>query len=381
MKKITIFCAAIIGAFAACTTTSETAEEMKSSIGKSVFGSLDDGSNVDLYTLKNSQGMEVKISTLGGTIVSWTAPDQNGNYDDITLGMDSVQGYTAGVPYFGALIGRYGNRIAKGKFELNGEEYTLAVNNGENALHGGLKGFDKVIWKAKEVSPDKPVLELSYLAVDGEEGYPGNLEVTVVYTLGEDNSLNIDYTATTDKPTVVNLTNHAYFNLAGLGGDNLGHEVMIAADRYLPVDAGLIPTGEIAPVAGTPMDFTDFHTIGERIDDTTFSQLAIGGGYDHCWVFTDSSDSMKLAAIVKEPTTGRKMEVFTTEPGVQFYSGNFLTGSAIGKNGIKYGKRSGFCLETQHFPDSPNQANFPSTVLNPKETYKSSTTYKFSTVE
>ncbi|SOE20155.1 aldose 1-epimerase [Spirosomataceae bacterium TFI 002] len=358
--------------------TNEKKTEMINSNSKSSFGQMPDGTAVDLYSLKNSQGMVVDISTLGGTIVSWTAPDKNGNYDDITLGMDSLQGYLDGVPFFGALVGRYGNRIANGKFSLNGEEYNLATNNGVNALHGGLKGFDKKVWQVSDFEENKAQLTLHLTSPDGDEGYPGELKVKVVYTLNDDNSLKIDYEATTDKATVVNLTNHAYFNLAGLGGSIVDHEVMIAADKFLPVDKGLIPTGELADVAGTPMDFTSFHKISERINDTTFDQIALGGGYDHCWVFTDNSSDMKLVAQVKEATSGRIMEVYTTEPAVQFYTGNFLTGSAIGKNGKVYGKRTGFCLETQHFPNSPNQANFPSTVLNPGETYSSSTMYKFS---
>jgi aldose 1-epimerase len=374
MKNI-VYIVLFAASISACSTY-EKKTEMSNS--KSSFGQMPDGTAVDLYTLKNTKGMEVKISTLGGTIVSWTAPDRNGKYDDITLGMDSLQGYLDGVPFFGALVGRYGNRIAKGKFSLNGEEYTLAINNGENALHGGLRGFDKRVWQVSDFDENKSRLVLHYTSTDGEEGYPGELKVKVVYTLADDNSLKIDYEATTDKATVVNLTNHAYFNFAGLGSSIENHEVMIAADKFLPVDKGLIPTGELATVSGTPMDFTSFHQISERINDTTFDQIALGGGYDHCWVFTDSSSNMKLVAKVKEASSGRQMEVYTTEPGVQFYSGNFLNGSAIGKNGKVYSKRTGFCLETQHFPNSPNQANFPSTVLNPGETYKSSTRYKFS---
>lgn len=375
MKKITLLFALVI-MIIACNNTENSAEQMINN-SKTIFGELADGSKVDLYTLRNAQGMEVKISTFGGTIVSWTAPDRNGVYDDITLGMDSLKGYLDGVPFFGALVGRYGNRIAKGEFELEGQKYKLATNNGVNALHGGLKGFDKVLWAVSDFDEMKSTLVLNYTSADGEEGYPGELKVKVVYTLQEDNSLKIDYEATTNKTTVVNLTNHAYFNLGGLGTTILDHAVMIAADSYLPVDAGLIPTGELEPVAGTPMDFTSFRRIGDRIDDSTFTQIALGGGYDHCWVFTDSSNSMKLVAKVKEGNSGRLMEVYTTEPGVQFYTGNFLKGDIIGKNGKVYGKRSGFCLETQHFPNSPNQANFPSTVLKPGETYRSSTMYKF----
>lgn len=372
---IVFFAVLLIG----CNSNDKEKEMIR--IEKSEFGILPNGSQVDLYTLRNSQGMKVDIMNYGGTIVRWTAPDKDGNYDDITLGMDSLQGYLDGVPFFGALVGRYGNRIANGKFTLDGETYELATNNGVNSLHGGLKGFDKALWKADVMNEAESKLVLTYLSKDGEEGYPGNLNVIVTYELRDDNSLSINYEATTDKKTVVNLTNHAYFNLAGLGSSILDHEVMLAADTYLPVDKGLIPIGEMMSVENSPMDFTDFHSIGERIDDTTYTQIVLGGGYDHCWVFKDQSESLKKLAEVREASSGRSMEVFTTEPGVQFYTGNFLNGSVIGKNGISYGKRSGFCLETQHFPDSPNQSQFPSTVLEPGDTYKSTTVYKFGILE
>lgn len=351
--------------------------EQKMSIEKTSFGTLPDGQETSLYTLKNAAGMEVKISDFGGTIVSWTAPDKNGKFDDVVHGCDSLSGYLKGVPYFGALVGRYGNRIAKGKFTLDGQTYTLPQNNGVNALHGGLKGFDKVVWAATPAEGEEPSLKLTYTSKDGEEGYPGNLSVEIVYTLQKDNALTIDYKATTDKATVVNLTNHTYFNLSG-ATDILDHEVVLNADKFLPVDATLIPTGELKAVAGTPFDFTSVHKIGERIDDSTDVQIKFGGGYDHCWVMTDSTKSLRLAATVNEPTTGRVMEVFTTEPAFQFYTGNFLKGDIIGKKGKVYGRRSGFCIETQHYPDSPNQANFPSTVLRPGDTYQSITVYKFS---
>ena len=322
--------------------------------------------------------MEVKISTLGGTIVSWTAPNKTGKYEDITLGCDSLAGYLKGTPFFGAIIGRYGNRIAKGKFTLDGTAYSLATNNIGNALHGGIKGFDKVLWAAVPVPGDEPALKLTYLSKDGEEGYPSNLAVEVVYTLQKDNTLRMDYTALTDKPTVVSLTNHAYFNLAGAGrGDILSHELQLNADRFLPVDSTLIPTGELRPVAGTVFDFTKSTKIGARIDDKTDEQIRFGLGYDHCWVLADGSGKMKTAAILTEPTSGRVMEVLTTESAVQFYSGNFLDGTVVGKGGKPYQHRAGLCLETQHYPDSPNQPAFPNTVLKPGETYRTTTVYKF----
>ncbi|MFN4254359.1 MAG: aldose epimerase family protein [Saprospiraceae bacterium] len=380
MKKTAILlaCALFLGGslFFACTSKNDT---RKTTPEKTAFGTLPDGRAVDLFTLRNAQGMEVKISTLGGTIVSWTAPDKTGKYEDITLGCDSLAGYLKGTPFFGAIIGRYGNRIAKGKFTLDGTAYTLATNNIGNALHGGIKGFDKVLWAATPVPGDEPALKLTYLSKDGEEGYPGNLAVEVVYTLQKDNALRMDYTALTDKPTVVNITNHAYFNLAGAGrGDILGHELQLNADRFLPVDSTLIPTGELRPVAGTVFDFTKSTKIGARIDDKSDEQIKFGLGYDHCWVLADGSDKLKTAAILSEPSSGRVMEVLTTEPAVQFYAGNFLDGTVIGKGGKPYQHRTGLCLETQHYPDSPNQPAFPSTVLRPGETYRTTTVYKFS---
>jgi aldose 1-epimerase len=373
MKKILILALAI-----SVWSCNETKKEEAMSIKVENAGVLASGDSVKVYTLKNAAGMEVSIMDLGGTITKWTAPDKDGKFADITLGSNTPEDYLTTTKYLGALIGRFGNRIAKGKFSLDGNDYTLAVNNGPNALHGGLKGFNAVIWKATPIEGTEPGLKLTYLSKDGEEGYPGNLNVEVVYTLKADNSLTIDYTATTDKNTVVNLTNHAYFNLKGEGqGDILDHEIVINADKFLPTDAGLIPTGELKPVAGTPFDFTSAHLIGERINDTTDIDIKLGGGYDHCWVFTDQSNKLKSVAMVTEPVSGRTMEVLTTEPAVQFYTGNFLNGSATGKSGMKYERRYGFCLETQHFPDSPNQAAFPTTVLKPGETYKTTTVYKF----
>jgi aldose 1-epimerase len=343
---------------------------------KQEFGKAPTGERVELYTLTNSKGVEAGITNFGGIVVSLKVPDRNGKLGDVVLGFDSLDGYLKGHPYFGAIIGRYGNRIAKGTFRLGGVEYTLARNNGENHLHGGIKGFDKVVWKAKR---DGQRLELSYLSKDGEEGYPGNLSVTVSYILNDNNELRIDYSATTDKSTVVNLTNHSYFNLAGQGeGDILGHNVMIDADRFTPVDKGLIPTGELRRVEGTPFDFRKPHAIGERVDAKD-EQLALGNGYDHNFVLNGSAGSLRLAARVNESKSGRVMEVLTTEPGVQFYIGNFLDGTLKGKGGKVYQRRYGFCLETQHFPDSPNKPNFPSVVLNPGSRYSTTTVYRFST--
>lgn len=348
-------------------------------IEKHAFGKTADGTPVELYTLTNANGLEAKITNYGGIVVSLLVPDQDGKPGDVVLGYETLEEYIENNPYFGTLVGRYGNRIARGKFTLEGIEYTLAQNDGENHLHGGLKGFDKVVWKAAAVRGKNSVgLKLTYLSKDGEEGYPGNLSVTVVYTLTNDNELKIEYTAVTDKVTIVNLTHHGYFNLAGAGlGDILGHELMIKADRFTPVDKGLIPTGELRSVKGTPMDFTRAVAIGARIDQAA-EQLVLGGGYDHNWVLNNGDGSLALAAKVYEPTTGRVMEVYTTEPGIQFYSGNFLDGSITGKGGKVYEYRYGFCLETQHFPDSPNKPDFPSTVLKPGETYTTTTIYTFS---
>jgi aldose 1-epimerase len=349
------------------------------SITKSPFGKTSDGTPVDIYTLTNSNGVEARITNYGGIVVSLNVPDRDGKLGDVVLGYDTLHEYVAASPYFGSLIGRYGNRIAKGRFTLDGKEYTLAQNNDENHLHGGLQGFDKVVWKARAMLADRgPGLTLSYLSADGEEGYPGNLSVKVVYLLTDNNELRIHYSATTDKPTPVNLTNHSYFNLAGQGnGDILSHKMMLKADRFLPVDEGLIPTGELRPVADTPFDFNKPTAIGARIKQED-QQLEFGGGYDHCWVLNESDTRMSLAARVFEPTTGRVMEVLTAEPGIQFYCGNFLDGSNVGKGGKVYEHRYGFCLETQHFPDSPNQPDFPSVILKPGEEYETTTIYRFS---
>lgn len=341
------------------------------------FGQTAEGEKVDLYTLTNPNGMEAAISTYGGIVVSLKTPDRSGKLGDVVLGFDDLKGYLGASPYFGALVGRYGNRIAKGKFSLDGVEYTLAKNNGENSLHGGLRGFDKRVWTAKEVSPES--LELSYFSKDGEEGYPGNLSATVTYTLTDNNELKIDYSATTDKDTVLNLTNHSYFNLAGEGeGDILGEMVMINADRFTPTDSGLIPTGELRSVEGTPFDFRKPHAIGERINSTD-EQIVMAKGYDQNFVLNRTGNGLELAARVTDPKTGRVMEVLTTQPGLQFYSSNFLDGTIHGKGGKVYGPRAAFCMETQHFPDSPNHPSFPSTELKPGERYQTTTMYRFLT--
>src|SRR5712692_3770494 len=348
-----------------------------SSIKKEDFGKAD-GRSVELYTLTNRHGVEAKITTYGGIVVSLKVPDRNGKLDDVVLGFDNLDDYLKGHPYFGAIIGRYGNRIAKGRFTLNGVEYKLAVNNGENHLHGGLKGFDKLVWQARPLRLRNGVgLRLTYLSRNGEEGYPGNLSATVTYTLTDNNELKIDYSATTDKDTVVNLTSHSYFNLAGHGnGDILKHQLVINAGRFTPTDAGSIPTGELRSVKGTPFDFTHATAIGARIGQDD-EQLKLAKGYDHNFVLNGRMGTLRPAAKVFEPTTGRVMEVWTTEPGMQFYTGNYLDGKT-GKGGKVYQFRYGFCLETQHYPDSPNKRVFPTTVLRKGDRYRTSTIYKFS---
>lgn len=349
-------------------------------ITKADFGVTKDGQKVDLYTLTNANGAVLKMTNFGGIVTELWMPDRNGQMEDIVLGFNTVRPYEEISPHFGSTIGRYGNRIGKGRFTLDGKTYTLAINDGENHLHGGPKGFDMVVWQAEPFQDDKGVgLKLHYLSADMEEGYPGNLDVTVTYTLTNKNELKIDYLATTDKPTVVNLTNHSYFNLAGQGeGKILDHKLMINADYFTPVDAGLITTGELRAVEGTPFDFRELTTIGKRIDADN-EQIKFGGGYDHNWVLNKKAGKMSTAAKVYEPTSGRVMEVLTTEPGIQFYAGNFLDGTITGKMGKVYPKRSGLCLETQHYPDSPNKPEFPTTTLRPGQTYKTTTIYKFST--
>lgn len=346
------------------------------------FGTLADGRPVHLYTLE-TKGLRAVISDYGGTIVRLEVPDRSGNMGDVALGFNNLADYQTKSPFFGCLVGRVGNRIAFGKFTLDGKTYTLATNNSPGgipcSLHGGKRGFDKVLWAAEASTREGlPALRLHYRSVDGEEGYPGNLDVEVVYSLTHDNGLRIDYLATTDRATPVNLTNHNYFNLRGEGqGTILDHELTLKAKEITPVNAGLIPTGAFLPIAGTPFDFTQPRRIGERIDDP-HEQMKFGLGYDHNFVFEGKAGELRPVATVRESTRGRVMELLTTEPGVQFYSGNFLDGTAVGKTGVPYVHRSGFALETQHFPDSVNQPNFPSTILRPGETYRTTTVYRFS---
>lgn len=358
--------------------TQEVQESKSVSISKTSYGTTQDGIKVDQFLLKNEGGIEADIITYGGRITALRTPDKDGNLKNITLGFDNLEQYEAENPFFGALVGRYGNRIAKGKFSIREEEYTLAQNNGENSLHGGLKGFDKKVWKAETSEDENSVsLILTYLSEDMEEGFPGNLTTKVTYTLSDDNSLEVLYEATTDKVTVVNLTQHAYFNLSGdFSSSILDHVVEIEADSYLPVDAGLIPTGELRSVEGTPFDFREAKPVGLDISAEN-EQLQLGGGYDHCWVL--NGEGFRNIASVYHPGTGRYLEVFSDEPGVQFYTGNFLDGTLPAPNNGTYGKRSGLCLETQHYPDSPNQPDFPSVVLNPGEKYETRTTFKLST--
>ena len=340
---------------------------------KGAFGTLPDGRGVEVYTLVNKNGLKARLTDYGATLVELTAPDRDGRFGDIVLGFDSLEGYLKSSPYFGCIVGRYGNRIAKGRFTLDGVEYELATNNGANHLHGGIVGFDKVLWTAEPISTaGARGVKFGYLSPDGEEGYPGNLRVAVTYLLTDENELSIRYEAETDRATPVNLTHHSYFNLAGQGnGDILGHELTLFAPSYTPVDNGLIPTGEIAPVAGTPFDFGKPAAIGARI-------AQVPGGYDHNFVLAGGGGKLVRAATVYEPAMGRVMEISTTEPGIQFYAGNFLDGTISGKGGKVYDKHYGFCLETQHFPDSPNQPGFPSTILRPGSKYQSLTVHKFS---
>jgi aldose 1-epimerase len=340
------------------------------------FGTMPDGTAVDAYTLKNAGGMEVKAIQYGAIVTSLKVPDRSGNIADVVLGFENLDGYLKGHPYFGAIVGRYGNRIGKGQFNVDDKTYSLAKNNGPNHLHGGIKGFDKALWTTAVV-PGQNAVTFTRTSPDGEEGYPGNLSTTVTYTLTDRNELIVDYHATTDKATPVNLTHHSYFNLAGdVAGDILGHDVTINADRYTPVDDTLIPTGELAGVEGTPFDFRKPTAIGARIN-ADHPQLKAGKGYDHNWVLNRSGAGLQLAARVVEPKTGRTLEVSTQEPGLQFYTGNFLDGSLTGKGGRVYAHRTGFCLETQHYPDSPNKPNFPSTILRPGQEYKTRTVFTF----
>jgi aldose 1-epimerase len=386
LRSLTV--GALVAALAACSPSDEAPAtedpaartSASASVESAPFGTLPDGDPVERFTLRNSNGLEVVAITYGGIITSLRTPDRNREMADVVLGFDTVEPYLAGTPYFGSIIGRYGNRIAEGRFELDGASYPLATNDGSNHLHGGDVGFDKVVWDAEPFENDSGVgVIFRRTSPDGEEGYPGNLDVQVTYTLTEQDELIFDYRAVTDRPTPVNLTQHSYFNLAGEGsGDILGHELQILASGYTPVDATLIPTGSVEPVEGTPFDFREPQAIGARIE-ADHEQIARGPGYDHNWVLDRQGDGLQLAARVVEPTTGRVMEVFTEEPGLQFYAGNFLDGSLVGKSGGAYGLRSGFCLETQHFPDSPNQSAFPSTTLRPGEEYRTRTVLRFGT--
>ncbi|MBN2279601.1 MAG: galactose mutarotase [Candidatus Marinimicrobia bacterium] len=354
-------------------------QEVNARFEMKTWGKSSDTENVNLYTLENSRGARMQVTNYGAIIVSLTMPDKNGKYEDIVLGYDNLEDYLKVNPYFGAIVGRFGNRIAFGKFSIGETEYQVPVNSGENHLHGGFEGFDKVLWSAREKPVDRGVaIELIYNSPDGEMGYPGNFTLMVTYTLTDDNELIIDYQGSTDQATIVNPTHHSYFNLTGNYGTILNHRLMINAEQYTPVNNLLIPTGEIAPVDGTPMDFRKAKEIGRDIQ-LDFEQLTFGFGYDHNWVLSGKLGKMKLAATLFEPVSGRLMEVFTTEPGIQFYSGNFLDGTITGKYDVIYNYRDGLCLEAQHFPDSPNKPDFPSVVLNPGEIYTQKTVYKFST--
>ena len=366
----------------ACTSGKQPAPEthtQETGIKRSVFGKMPDGQEVHLYTLTNSNGMQVAITDYGARIVSILAPDRNGKMADVVLGFDNLPDYMKYNTYFGALVGRYANRIGGAKFTLDGKVYHLPVNNGPNSLHGGIKGFDKRFWTTTEIPGEEPALEMTYFSKDGEEGYPGNMHASVVYTLMKDNSLKIDYSATTDKDTVINLTNHSYFNLAGEGNGNILKQVLwINSDEITPVDATQIPTGKITKVDGTPFDFRTPTAIGARINEDN-QQLKFGKGYDINYILNRKGPGLELAARAYDPDSGRELEVYTTEPGIQFYSGNFLDGSTPGKGGKTYGPRSAFCLETQHYPDSPNRPQFPTTELKPGETFHQVTVFKFTT--
>jgi aldose 1-epimerase len=374
MKRLLLLPPLLFGVIAAASASQQP------SITSKPFGMTTDGKEVMLYTLKNTKGATATVSNYGGTVVSLTMPDRNGQFGDVVLGFKKLADYEKKSPYFGCLVGRYGNRIAKGTFSLDGKTYHLAINNPPNSLHGGLRGFDKVIWGATPMeTKEGPALKLTYTSCDGEEGYPGTLSVTATYTLTDRNELRVVFTATTDQKTVVNLTHHSYFNLAGEGnGDILGHVVTLKANRFTPVDKNLIPNGKLEPVKGTPFDFRKPTAIGERISQPD-QQLQFGGGYDHNWIADKLPGHLGVVAKVEEPKSGRVMEVLSTEPGVQFYTGNFLDGTLVGKSGKPYAFRNGFCLEPQHYPDSPNHPEFPSVVLKPGQTYKNTIIYRFST--
>jgi aldose 1-epimerase len=368
-----------------CASVSKSGSASRGTITEAPFGKMPDGTPVEIYTLRNSKGAEARIMTYGGIVEKLTMPDRNGNFADVVLGFDNLEGYDNtnylnACPYFGALIGRYGNRIGGGKFTLDGQTYTLPQNDHGNTLHGGLKGFDKVVWTPvkADVGPDGPRLELSYLSKDGEQGFPGDLNVTATYTLTDDNALKLVFTATTDKPTVVNLTHHSYFNLSGQGnGDILGDLVYINSDKITAVDSHLIPTGEYLDVAGTPFDFRTPTAIGARINDPN-QILQYGPGYDDNWVINNPPGQLGLQARVTDPNSGRVMEVWSDQPGLQFYTGNFLDGTLVGKDGKVYTRRSAFTMEPQDYPDAPNHPDFPSCVLRPGQTYHNTIEYKFS---
>lgn len=375
-NSIFFFCTALL---ISCGSSDNQKQSLKEQLDKSAFQTTIDKKHTDLYTLKNERGMQVSITNYGGRIVSWLAPDKDGNYDDIVLGFDSIDGYlNANEIYFGALIGRFGNRIAEGEFSLNGSDYQLATNNGPNHLHGGPGGFHNVVWDATQL--DHQHLVLQYISEDGEEGYPGTLKVKVHYILTDNNELKIDYTASTDKETPINLTNHAFFNLGGAASGSINdHKLLIEANSYTPVDSTLIPNGEITPVKKTPFDFRESKSIGKDLSEND-KQLDYGQGYDHNFVLNkEKGNRLTRAAKVHDPESGRVLEILTTEPGIQFYGGNFLDGSDTGKEGKPYQHRTAFCLEPQHFPDSPNQSNFPSVVLEPDSVYHSLSVYQLST--
>lgn len=377
MKSITCAICSLAIALTSCQKPADMSQS--SAIKEEIFGKMPDGKEVKIFTLTNKNGLEAKVTEYGAILVSLKVPDKAGKLADVTLGYDTLEGWLGNTSYLGATVGRFGNRIKDGKFTLDGKSYELATNNDPGGipchLHGGIKGFDKVLWTGKAAGDN--AVEFSYLSKDGEEGYPGNLNVKVTYTLTDDNELKWQAEATTDAPTIVNIVHHTYWNLTGDPNNSInGHELTLKAPSYLPTDAGLIPTGEIAPVADTPMDFTSPQLIGARVDEG-FEALKLGGGYDHCWVL-DKGDGVRLAARLKDPQSGRVMEVLTCQPGIQFYGGNFLDGTITGKGGVKYAKRTGLCLETEGFPDSPNQPSFPSPVLRPGETYHHMMIHRFS---
>jgi aldose 1-epimerase len=379
-RVVTLCCMMLVGLFlSGWIVRQPLAAKQHPDVRKQSFGTHD-GKPVNLYTFVNANGVEIRAMNYGGIIVSMRVPDRKGQFADIVLGHDTLDGYIPNPPYIGAVVGRYANRIANGTFTLDGKTYTLPKNDGPNTLHGGVnRTFDRVVWDDEALPDGKNGVAFTFLSKDGEEGFPGNLKIKVTYTLTDANELVVDYEATTDKATPINVSQHSYFNLAGEGtGDILNHEVRLNADRFTPVDKNLIPTGELRPVKGTPLDFTTPTKIGARIDDN-YDQIVLGHGYDHNFVINRKGRGLVLAARVYEPTTGRVLEVSTTQPGVQFYTGNFLDGTVTGKQGHVYKRRYGFCLETQHFPDSPNHPQFPTSILRPGETFHETTVFKFST--